>query len=1594
MRRKILSVLFVLTLLLQPDMFLSETAAKEGTQIMASIGSTVSLGNNHSAAVTANGDLYCWGRNFYGQLGNETIGDCSTPVKVLENVSSVSLGSDYSAAVTNNGDLYCWGRNDYGQLGNGTTSYYHTSTPVKVLENVSSVSLGYDHSAAVTNNGDLYCWGRNDYGQLGNGTTSDCGTPVKVLENVSIVSLGSSYSAAVTSNGDLYCWGRNFYGQLGNGTKSDCSTPVKVLKNVSSVSLGINHSAAVTANGDLYCWGRNVDGQLGNGTTNDCSTPVKVLENVSIVSLGSSYSAAVTSNGDLYCWGINSYGQLGNGTTSNYPGGIVKVLENIKLDMLKPPADNETPPDNTENKLQCKSSCSVEIGYSQTVTVNAYEDSLDKLKSLTGNVTWKSANANIATVDNKGFILPTKYVSKSDTNETWRATGMISVHGISEGSTIITGTASDGSKVTCWVTVTESENHVGGSGGDGGGSFVLGEEKSGFGGSDAVEFFPANWSLKSCVFPVEIKKSTKENGSYTIRGAVGIGKTDWLDDDTRWNKYKKNVEDANKYTGRVDCLNSFKNTWGVKSLTAVSTDKFKTLPKLSVMGYFENTYDKNGNLVSSTGKLAADAKWSGSINWQFVTPIGPLYLSLSGSGKLSGEIGPKYDYASKSLKIVDGSLKFTPSVTLEGGYGIDKVATIGAQGTLSVPITIVPASKGEFNAKASVHVKLVFVIDWTHDLATYKTTLWDTTKQSKTMKGSNIIQLSEGTFSEMDTFFADFAGAWNASAETVDIESLGRGIADTIANNMCTLQEGILPSSLPMQAQIAEKNVMIFQAYDNTRSTLNSTVLKYSILENGVWSEPKAVLDDGCTDMYADMKVVNGKLALVWQKEKKEISGDVETNSEEVLKDIAQNSEIYFSVFNEETNTFETPISVTNNSYYDMMPQICDDSDEFIVSWVRNDAADLMQETGSNTIYMAKWNGNSFEEEASFTQAPGTIDDYVVYQNEEGVQSVFIGQANGITAAFDTNGDVIDSLSELMLASEDGTISGLNYTDGKISCISKGMLYSYDILSETLTSSMAGGSAFGSEVQYCSNGEKNGYIWSIYDEETGEGSILASMATENGYSEPVALCQKENVMWRYFSPVIDSDGNWQIVANVWNTVTDMNSLLYVTKKEESRLELAGASIDENDVVDGLTGVDYFVTNTEDTSIDNIEIEITLKDGSKITKTVPVTLLPGESKAGTAYIDLKNIDTAQNVTLSVYAENQEDKSESLITDKIGLSDISVDAVSSETEDEVNIRATLKNLSSVNANVTLHLYGDEKKSAELQKQEGISLNANSNTKVQFTVKKQNITYNENGAAYLTLNAVAKDGDYNVDNNIAYIMLYRSESSETIDKTETQATQIKVGYTTDVNKMKYKVTKVNKNGTGEVALTGTTRKKSDKSFTSLKIGSSITINGKSFQITSISKNAFNGYSKLKSVTIGKNMKDIGEKAFYKCTALTKITTPSKVTKIGKEAFGNCKKLKSVTIGKNVTDIEAKAFYKCTALTKITIPSKITKIGKQAFGGCKKLKSITIKTKKLTSKKIGSNAFKGIYSKATIKVPKSKLKVYKKLLRARGVGAKANIK
>jgi alpha-tubulin suppressor-like RCC1 family protein len=290
-------------------------------------GPRLAVGSTFSCAVKANGSLWCWGDNTYGQLGDgSTIGtDKPVEVKALgKAVTAVAAGFGHACAVLAGGTLACWGYNFFGQLGIGGTAEQHLPTEVGVPpDGASTVGTGALHACALVS-GLPWCWGRNASGQLGDGTLFDRDTPTSVVGTGQVLDIapGGAHTCARESAGSVSCWGSNTYGQLGDGSMAgNKPSPVSVFAppgGIVDVAAGDNHSCAVATGGSLWCWGHNFWGQIGDGTTLERRTPVQVTKlgsDVVDVEAGSSHTCARKNDGSLWCWGGNGDGQLGNGST-------------------------------------------------------------------------------------------------------------------------------------------------------------------------------------------------------------------------------------------------------------------------------------------------------------------------------------------------------------------------------------------------------------------------------------------------------------------------------------------------------------------------------------------------------------------------------------------------------------------------------------------------------------------------------------------------------------------------------------------------------------------------------------------------------------------------------------------------------------------------------------------------------------------------------------------------------------------------------------------------------------------------------------------------------------------------------------------------------------------------------------------------------------------------------------------------------------------------------------------------------------------------------------------------------------------------------
>lgn len=337
----------------------------------------VSAGGYHTCAISENDQVYCWGANNVGQLGNAAVpsgqdagssaqGTAPVPVDTSgvlagKRIVKISAGMGHTCAMADDGKAYCWGFNGLdqdgdiaGQLGHGSTELY-SNTPVEVYmggvlsgKTITDISAGKSHTCAIASDNRVYCWGTNILGVLGNDSIPTSFavpalarslTPVAVgvasaFNNKRVIQIdaGDMHTCAGTDEGKVYCWGVNDKGQLGSsivptGSYSYSVAPVLVtgLENTfGKISAGGNHTCLVksssndsTGGGELYCWGMNSKGQLGNNSTQNSPTPIKTLEFVhNVVVAGSSHTCAVGAFARTICWGENYAGQLGNGTTA------------------------------------------------------------------------------------------------------------------------------------------------------------------------------------------------------------------------------------------------------------------------------------------------------------------------------------------------------------------------------------------------------------------------------------------------------------------------------------------------------------------------------------------------------------------------------------------------------------------------------------------------------------------------------------------------------------------------------------------------------------------------------------------------------------------------------------------------------------------------------------------------------------------------------------------------------------------------------------------------------------------------------------------------------------------------------------------------------------------------------------------------------------------------------------------------------------------------------------------------------------------------------------------------------------------------------
>lgn len=355
---------------------------------------SVSAGHYHSLAVTAQGEVWAWGRNHEGQLGRGLLAprdSWNVPTRV-EGLNQVKVRAAFasgviSTAIGDDGSLWVWGKSKHGQLGLGK-GISETVVPSRVealaREKIVKVSLGWGHALAQTEDGKLFGWGYSADGRLGQvgkalevfplnsvadrelsssklevaekmvlkGIEKEKNMPIiwepSLIEEengVGIVDVacGLDHSLVLCGNGNLLSGGSNTYGQLGRVAQDYGMVPVTTSFIPISISSGLGHSLAICqvesseAIGgatSIISWGWNQFFQLGRAGPGSCPMAVKGLagETPVAVSGGRAHSIALTSKGEVWVWGCGKSGRLGLGSsTDEVEPSLLEYLEGSEV---------------------------------------------------------------------------------------------------------------------------------------------------------------------------------------------------------------------------------------------------------------------------------------------------------------------------------------------------------------------------------------------------------------------------------------------------------------------------------------------------------------------------------------------------------------------------------------------------------------------------------------------------------------------------------------------------------------------------------------------------------------------------------------------------------------------------------------------------------------------------------------------------------------------------------------------------------------------------------------------------------------------------------------------------------------------------------------------------------------------------------------------------------------------------------------------------------------------------------------------------------------------------------------------------------------
>ena len=845
----------------------------------------------------------------------------------------------------------------------------------------------------------------------------------------------------------------------------------------------------------------------------------------------------------------------------------------------------------------------------------------------------------------------------------------------------------------------------------------------------------ANIGMDLIDFPIGVEI---ENDTFKI--SLGVDVFDTSDGEVlkSWTYFKKCCDtyyvDENKTS---DQIKKIKNTLLANQFGKNSTKKAALTGDL--LGYIEGQI-VNGNLVVTafSGSVAVEFMFKYNQNFS-IGPV-PVYLYLNAGASAS------MDFTAAKLLNDDAvpfdfgiALNITPSVQVGGGAGVKSAASAGIWGKGSLPFQNnfstkyrYLALKGEFGVEAEL-----FCFKGSKTLLEGTKTIYDgyygSSKSKSMLKAASLVNSSSSEnetieYSVMSRDYIKETSAWLGN------RSSSRKKARSIKANdiiISPLKTSVFKNSKAQLVQFDDKLMLAWIDDDSSRDTYNRMKLVYSIYDNGIWSEPQSVYDDGHNDNAPTLISDGENVFVAWQKVNKTLTEEDSTD----LTAIVENTEIYFSKYDPNTDAFVDTYQVTNNKIYDYLPSIAVDNGNAVLYFVSNNSNDL-NASSANDIHYCTFNGN--------------INDYKTGLNQISNLDCSPDSSNSISYIMDIDGNS-ETAYDTQVFTNGVLASEYNETSSAVTLLRYGKINNQNVMfysdglniyynyGNEVKSVFSSNRAISGDLNVLNSENNTTLVWS---EITTAGTDLFTCSYSNGsWSEPVQLTNTDSLL----SDVSVEIFNNAIVAVFDRTErtakTDENGNAYyesgltdlcqMTTNGTTDLAVSIPFIDESAFVKGTkTNIGVYVDNVGTETVD--EFDIVLKDGlgNEFVETKQISLKSGESQ----YIELEyEVPTNLKIsTLSVEVVlNDDNNTENNIAQlPIGNTDLSMGEIIVENVgDYYNVTGVVKNDSCVDAeDVIVEIRLDNMESNAINYSEPIDLPAGDKYVLTFTVDASQIIFEE--------------------------------------------------------------------------------------------------------------------------------------------------------------------------------------------------------------------------------------------------------------------------